>query len=144
MCFFFFIWATKWNMKNIATMLTCAKFDCFDGSFRFGMCALNCLERVTDRANFANFDKPINRKKGEKKNKSNEIAISTYVHRNNHRPNILNWELPLLLSSASITCLKWVISRNVSSNSTTKSRSLRIGATWSRSHNGVSAKWNPI
>lgn len=39
---------------------TCAKFDCFDGSFRFGMCAANCRLRVTERANFANFDKPGN------------------------------------------------------------------------------------
>lgn len=46
------------------------------------------------------------------------------------------------MSSASINCLKAVISRNVSNSSTTKSRSFRIGATWSRSHNGVSANEN--
>lgn len=48
--------------------------------------------------------------------------------------------IPLLVSSASITCLKAVMSRNVNKSNTTKSRSLRIGATWSRSHNGVSGR----
>lgn len=47
-------------------------------------------------------------------------------------------DLPLFVSSASIICLKAVISRNVSSIKTTKSPSFRIGATWSRSHSGVS------
>lgn len=41
-------------------ILTCAKFDCFDGSFMFCMPALNCRLRVTDRASFANLDKPKN------------------------------------------------------------------------------------
>lgn len=53
-------------------------------------------------------------------------------------PTIFVECVPLLVSSASINCLKAVMSRNVNKSNTTKSRSLRIGATWSRSHNGVS------
>lgn len=38
--------------------LTCARFDCFVGSFSVGKCALNCRLRVTDRASLANFERP--------------------------------------------------------------------------------------
>lgn len=38
--------------------LTCARFDCFVGSLSVGRCALNWRLRVTDRANFANFERP--------------------------------------------------------------------------------------
>lgn len=46
--------------------------------------------------------------------------------------------LPPLLSSVSMGCFSAVMSRNVNRNSTTKSRSFRMGATCNNSHNGVS------
>lgn len=91
------------NSAGELEWLTWAKFDCFVGSLRVGR-ALNWRLRVTDRANFANFDRPP------------------------------------LLSSLSMGCLSAVISRKVNKNNTTKSPSFRIGATWSRSHNGVSER----
>lgn len=48
--------------------------------------------------------------------------------------------LPPFVSSLSIGCFSAVMSRNVSRNSTTKSRSFLMGATCSNSHSGVSVK----
>lgn len=45
--------------SNCNYTLTCPKFDCFAGSLMVGTCELNCLLRVTDLANLANFDRPV-------------------------------------------------------------------------------------
>lgn len=52
--------------------------------------------------------------------------------------SLANFERPPLLSSVSMGCFRAVMSRNVSRNSTTKSRSFFIGAICNSSHNGVS------
>lgn len=44
--------------RSRSCILTCARFDCFVGSFSVGKCALNCRLRVTDRASLANFERP--------------------------------------------------------------------------------------
>lgn len=55
------------SRANDMIYITWAKFDCFDGSLSVGICALNWRLRVTERASFANFDKPM-----AKWNKQNE------------------------------------------------------------------------
>lgn len=57
---------------------------------------------------------------------------------------IFSHYLPPFVSSLSIGCFNAVISRNVSKNSTTKSLSLRMGATCSSSHSGVSVNGNGL
>lgn len=49
-----------------------------------------------------------------------------------------NLERPPLLSSVSMGCFRAVMSRNVSRNRTTRSRSFLMGAICSSSHSGVS------
>lgn len=57
--------------------LTCAKLDCFVGSFSVGRWALNWRLRVTDLANLANFERP--------KTGKNRLTATRWVHAHKHR-----------------------------------------------------------
>lgn len=116
------------NLKkhgSVTGKLTWARFDCFVESFIVGRWELNCLLRVTDRASFANFDKPSKKQT----TRGFEVAVAL-LPKTKHSPP--------LLSSVSMGCFSAVMSRKVRRKRTTRSLSLRMGATWSSSHSGVS------